>query len=85
VTVMLGANKRRRACYRHLQHRPHRGGGGVRPDEATALPSAHVPPRKAEALGAHLIRRSCEAVELKPRDAARLLNSFEATLKLMGC
>jgi hypothetical protein len=26
VTAMLGANKRRRACYRHLRHRRHGGG-----------------------------------------------------------
>src|SRR6266487_4090973 len=31
---MLGANKRRRACCRHLRHRCHGGGGRVRPDEA---------------------------------------------------
>src|SRR5262249_49361358 len=30
---MLGANKRRRACYRHLRQRCHGGGGCVRPDE----------------------------------------------------
>src|SRR6516162_1944099 len=33
VTAMLGANKRRRACYRHLRQRCHGGGGCVRPDE----------------------------------------------------
>jgi hypothetical protein len=33
VTAMLGANKRRRACYRHLRQRCHGGGGCVRPNE----------------------------------------------------
>jgi hypothetical protein len=33
VTAMRGANKRRRACYRHMRHRPHGGAGSVRPDE----------------------------------------------------
>src|SRR6516165_8512725 len=33
VTAMLGANKRRRACCRHLRQRCHGGGGCVRPDE----------------------------------------------------
>src|SRR5262249_16850282 len=30
---MLGANRRRRACYRHLRHGYGGGRGGVRPDE----------------------------------------------------
>jgi hypothetical protein len=30
---MLGANKRKRAFYRHLRHRCHGGGGCVQPDE----------------------------------------------------
>src|SRR6516162_8264580 len=37
VTAMLGANKRRRACYRHLRHRCHGGGGCVRPDEEAPM------------------------------------------------
>src|SRR5262249_28424946 len=30
---MLGASRRRRACYRHLRHGCHGGHGGARPDE----------------------------------------------------
>jgi len=37
VTAMLGASKRRRACYRHLRHRGHGGGDCVRPDEGAPI------------------------------------------------
>jgi len=45
---MLGANKRRRACYRRLRHRCHGGDGCEPPDE-----EAHVmePGKRALALG----------------------------------
>jgi hypothetical protein len=34
---MLGANKRRRACSRHLRHRCRGGDGCVQPDEAAFM------------------------------------------------
>jgi hypothetical protein len=37
VTGMLGANRRRRACYRHLRHGCHGGRGGGRPDEEAPM------------------------------------------------
>jgi hypothetical protein len=37
VTAMLGANKRRRARYRHLRHRCHGGGDCVRLDEEVPM------------------------------------------------
>lgn len=37
MTGMLGANKRRRAFYRHLRHRCHGGGGCVQPDEEAPI------------------------------------------------
>ena len=41
--------------------------------------------RKAEAVGAHLIRRSCETVELKRARQLGRVNSVVATLEFMGC
>jgi hypothetical protein len=34
---MLGANRPRRACYRHLRHGCHGGRGGVWPDEEAPM------------------------------------------------
>ena len=37
MTGMLGANRRRRAYYRHLRHRRHGGTGCERPDDEAPM------------------------------------------------